>query len=64
MSGSVGDARIERAPSARGPNSMRPWNQPITRFAASSAAARGDVGQPPVRQLGVLQERLDRVVTV
>ena len=28
---------IERPPSARGPNSMRPWNQPITFSEASSS---------------------------
>ena len=28
MVGERGSPRIERAPSARGPNSIRPWNQP------------------------------------
>ena len=38
----IGEARIDRAPSARGPNSMRPWNQPMTlsraRISAVSSA--------------------------
>ena len=34
MSGRRGSATIERLPSARGPNSIRPWNQPTTSPAA------------------------------
>ena len=30
ISALVASARIDREPSARGPNSMRPWNQPTT----------------------------------
>jgi hypothetical protein len=32
-----GSARIDRLPSARGPNSIRPWNQPTIEPSASSA---------------------------
>src|SRR6266851_1206300 len=43
ISGSRGSARIERLPSARGPNSIRPWNQPrilpCDRSSAAVAAA-------------------------
>ena len=38
--GTRGSPRMLRAPSARGPNSMRPWNQPTT---FSSASSCGDV---------------------
>ena len=38
MSGARGSPRMEREPSARGPNSMRPWNQP-TAFWATRASA-------------------------
>ena len=38
IAGSRGSPRIERLPSARGPNSMRPWNQP-TAFPFASAEA-------------------------
>ena len=38
MAGSRASARMERAPSARGPNSMRPWNQPTTCPSASASA--------------------------
>ena len=59
MASSRGSARIERDPSARGPNSVRPWNQPTTPPAASasttaaisassSAGARG--GQAALRE--------------
>ena len=65
MSGSIGDARIDRAPSARGPNSMRPWNQPMTLSAASSSAVScGDVVEPAIGQLRPAQERLDLVVAI
>ena len=58
----IGEARIDRDPSARGPNSIRPWNQPITRSCSRIAAASlGDVGQPAIGQLGPAQERLDLV---
>ena len=45
MVGERGSPRIERAPSARGPNSMRPWNQPTAlpvgqRVRAVSRSAR------------------------
>ena len=39
MVGERASPRIERAPSARGPNSMRPWNQP-TALPSASAVAR------------------------
>ena len=39
--GSRGSARMLRPPSARGPNSMRPWNQPITLPSARSRAVGG-----------------------
>ena len=39
MSGERGSPRIERLPSARGPNSMRPWNQP-TALPSASVVAR------------------------
>ena len=38
MSGRRGSATIERLPSARGPNSIRPWNQPTTSPAAIRSA--------------------------
>src|SRR5215469_4539301 len=39
MPGSRGSAMMERLPRARGPNSMRPWNQPrILPWEISSAA--------------------------
>ena len=34
----IGEARIDRAPRARGPNSIRPWNQPITLSCARISA--------------------------
>ena len=37
---SARSARIERLPSARGPNSMRPWNQPTALPSASACAVR------------------------
>ena len=40
MSGSRGSPRMLRAPSARGPNSIRPWNQPITFRSDRSCATR------------------------
>ena len=40
MPGERGSPRIERAPSARGPNSMRPWNQP-TAFCAGEGLRGG-----------------------
>ena len=36
-----GSATMERLPSARGPNSIRPWNQPTTSPAAIRSATRG-----------------------
>ena len=38
MSCRRGSATIERLPSARGPNSMRPWNQPTTSPSAIRSA--------------------------
>ena len=40
MSARRGSHRIERLPSARGPHSMRPWNQPTTLPSAMAAAVR------------------------
>ena len=40
MSGRRGSARIERLPSARGPNSTRPWYQPTMPPSASASAVR------------------------
>ena len=40
MSGERASAMIERLPSARGPNSIRPWNQPSALPSARSAAVR------------------------
>ena len=40
MSARRGSPMIERLPSARGPHSMRPWNQPITSPRATAAAVR------------------------
>ena len=40
MSERRGSPRIDRLPSARGPHSIRPWNQPMTRPAAMAAAVR------------------------
>ena len=40
MSARRGSQTIERLPSARGPHSMRPWNQPTTLPSATAAAAR------------------------
>src|ERR1043166_8756870 len=39
LSAKRGSDRMERAPRARGPNSMRPWNQPTRWFLASNSAA-------------------------
>ena len=61
MVGERASPRIERAPGARGPNSMRPWHQPIARPAARSPALfstitswvnRGEAGSGG-RQAGV-----------
>jgi hypothetical protein len=41
MSGRRGSTTIERLPSARGPNSIRPWNQPTTSPAAIRSAIAG-----------------------
>ena len=38
IAGERGSPRIERAPSERGPNSMRPWNQPTACCPASACA--------------------------
>ncbi len=50
MSARRGSQTIERSPSARGPHSIRPWNQPTTwpsaTAAAVSAAERGVVRGP------------------
>ena len=43
MSARRGSPSIERLPSARGPHSMRPWNQPTTRPSANRA--RGGLHQ-------------------
>ena len=40
MLGERASPRIDRAPSARGPNSMRPWNQPIALPSARARAVR------------------------
>ena len=40
MSARRGSPRIERLPSARGPHSMRPWNQPITLPSEIACAVR------------------------
>ena len=40
MSARRGSQTIERLPSARGPHSMRPWNQPTTLPSAIAAAVR------------------------
>ena len=42
MVGERGSARMERAPSARGPNSMRPWNQPTALLADQRPRRRLD----------------------
>ena len=42
MSARRGSATIERLPSARGPNSIRPWNQPTTSPAAIRSATCGE----------------------
>ncbi len=65
ISASMGEARIDRAPSALGPNSMRPWNQPRIRPAASSVAASSrDVVQAAKGQLRPGQKRLDLGIRV
>jgi hypothetical protein len=46
MAGSHGSPRIDRAPSARGPNSMRPWNQPTT-LPLASRSATSDANASP-----------------
>ena len=51
--GERGSPRIERLPSARGPNSMRPWNQPTALPSASARAVRVD-------QLVVVEHRRTR----
>src|SRR5260370_28160973 len=54
ISGSRGSARIERLPSARGPNSIRPWNQPrIFPFESSSAAVEAGSASLVYRNLYV-----------
>ena len=47
MAGSQGEARMDRAPNARGPNSMRPWNQPTMppRTSTSATAALKSAGR-------------------
>src|ERR671931_134691 len=50
MRGLLGSPRMLRAPSARGPNSIRPLNQPITFSSARSAATRSS-GQDGARAL-------------
>ncbi len=50
MVGERGSPRMERAPSARGPNSMRPWNQPTAWPVAKRLRRRVDqrfVGAEP-----------------
>jgi len=50
MVGSRGSAKILRAPRARGPNSMGPWNQPMTFWAASrSTTAANRASSRPVK---------------
>ena len=49
ISGERGSPRIERAPSARGPNSMRPWNQPTALPPASASARVADQRRPRQR---------------
>ena len=51
--GERGSPRMLRAPSARGPNSIRPWNQPTTLPSASSSATCS-------QQLGLVVERAVR----
>ena len=59
IAGCRGSARSERFPRARGPNSMRPWNQATIRPSANNDAARNSgsgtrcPGKPPTRQGGV-----------
>ena len=56
---------IERPPSARGPNSIRPWNRPTTFSSAISAATRSAsaAGSNAARRIAAsLDETLDLVV--
>ena len=65
MCGWSGDASIERAPSARGPNSIRPWNQPMILFSPSSPGGFDrNVVEPAIGQLRRSEERFDFVVAV
>ncbi len=48
MSARRGSQRIERLPSARGPHSIRPWNQPTTW--PSAMPLRGSPAEPPPRR--------------
>jgi hypothetical protein len=41
MSSRRGSTTIDRLPSARGPNSIRPWNQPTTSPASIRSATKG-----------------------
>src|SRR5438270_467766 len=56
MSWRRGSARIERLPRARGPNSMRPWNQPTILPSARAVA----VQLAQHRELDLLQPPLQR----
>ena len=52
MSARRGSPRIERLPSARGPHSMRPWNQPITLPSAiACAVCRQSVASSAMRSM-------------
>ena len=52
MSARRGSPRIERLPSARGPHSSRPWNQPITLPSAIACAVRRQsVASSPMRSI-------------
>ena len=67
MSGRRGSATIERLPSARGPYSIRPWNQPTTSPAAirSATSANELVVVEPLRlEAGRCQRRRALVVRV
>ncbi len=52
MSERRGSVTIERLPSARGPNSIRPWNQPTTSPSAIRSATVGKSCSSSSRSLG------------
>ena len=57
MAGLRGSPRIERLPSARGPNSIRPWNQPTAWPSASAWAVSSSMFDGARSQNALLRSR-------